>query len=144
MIDIHAASREWKNDGNWVIAPAGLAWIKEGARARIGEWARIGEGASIGEWASIGAQASIGAGARIGDKSSGAIDLGFAEGYRKCIAEVDGVAYIGAGCRWFTLADAIKHWSLKEGRDITNCLMMSAIHIAAIKGWASSHDEVLA
>jgi hypothetical protein len=120
MIDIHAASREWKNDGNWVIAPAGLAWIKEGARASIGE------------------------GARIGDKSSGAIDLGFAEGYRKCIAEVDGVAYIGAGCRWFTLADAIKHWSSKEGRDITNCLMMSAIHIAAIKGWASSHDEVLA
>jgi hypothetical protein len=74
-------------------------------------------------------------------KSSGAIDLGFADGYRKCIAEIDGVAYIGAGCRWFTLDAAIKHWSNKDGRVLTMCLMMAAVHIAAVKGWAHSHDE---
>lgn len=117
MISLDEATKDWAVDGIWKIAPSGLAWIAEGARARIGEWARIGEGA------------------RIGDKSTDAVDIGWADGYRKCIAQVDGVAYIGAGCRWFTLAEAIAHWSNKPDRELTMCLMQSAIFIAGLRGW---------
>ena len=126
MISLDEATKDWVQDGIWKIAPAGLDWIEEGARA------------SIGEGASIGARASIGEGARIGDKSHEAIDLGWADGYRKCIAQIDGVAWIGAGCRWFTLHDALAHWSKKENREVTMCLMQSAISIAKLKGW--SHE----
>ena len=114
----------WAKDGVWKIAPAGLPWIAEGSRASIGELASIGERASIGAWASIGPQ------------SSDAIDLGHADGYRKCIAQVQGVAYIGAGCRWFTLAEALEHWSTHaKDRRLTMCLMQSAVAIADLKGW---------
>ena len=114
--------------------------IGEGARigegTRIGEWARIGEGASIGKVASIGEGTRIGEWARIGDKSSDAVDLGWADGYRKCIAQVNGVAYIGAGCHWFTLAQAIAHWQSKaDKRELTLCLLESAKCIALLRGW---------
>ena len=166
MILIEEVSRNWERDGKWRIAPAGLAWIAEGHRiivgnyARIGDYARIGNGARIGNDAligddaligngaligndaRIGNRASIGDGARIGNDASEAIDIGFADGFRKCIANVKGVAYIGAGCRWFTLDEAIKHWeSHDENRDLTLCLMQSAIHIARLKGWAFSEAE---
>ena len=136
MILIEEVSRNWEREGEWRIAPAGLAWIAVGHRIIIGNYARIGDDASIGNYARIGN------GARIGDGASEAIDLGFADGFRKCIANVNGVAYIGAGCRWFTLDEAIKHWeSHDENRDLTLCLMQSAIHIAGLKGWAFSDDD---
>ena len=105
-----------------------------GDGARIGAWARIGEGARIGEWARIGERAAI------GPKSSDAVDLGWADGYRKCVAQVDGVAYIGAGCRWFTLDSAIAHWAAAPAgtRDLTRCLLQSASHIAGLRGWRTS------
>ena len=118
MILIEEVSRYWKRDGEWRIAPACFAWIAEGHRIIIGDGASIGNGASE------------------------AIDLGFADGFRKCLANVNGVAYIGAGCRWFTLDGAIKHWeSHDENRDLTLCLMQSAIHIARLKGWAFSEAD---
>ena len=124
MILIEEVSRNWEREGEWRIAPAGLAWIAGGHRIIIGDDARIGNYA------------------RIGDGASEAIDLGFADGFRKCIANVKGVAYIGAGCRWFTLDEAIKHWeSHDKNRDLTLCLMQSAIHIARLKGWAFSDDD---
>ena len=130
MILIEEVSRYWKRDGEWRIAPACFAWIAEGHRIIIGDGARIGDDASIGN------------GARIGNCASEAIDLGFADGFRKCLANVNGVAYIGAGCRWFTLDGAIKHWeSHDENRDLTLCLMQSAIHIARLKGWAFSEAD---
>ena len=149
MTNLEEFSRGWERDGEWRVAPAGVAFIacgariwvgvaanarakaaSIGARARIGAWARIGARARIGDDASIGAWASIGA------SSSDAIDLGFADGYHKCIAQVDGVAYIGAGCRWFTLAAALKHWGEHpEDRNLTMCLMQGAIAIAGYKGW---------
>ena len=108
-----------------------------GGGARIGEGASIGGGASIGRGASIGEDASIGEGASIGPNSVGAIDLGSVDGYRKCIAQINGVAYIGAGCRWFPLAKALHHWgNHAEDRRLTMCLMQSAVAIAALKGWA--------
>ena len=75
---------------------------------------------------------------RLGDRALDPIDIGYADGYRKCVCNVSGVAYIGAGCRWFCLADALEHWSDRDDRDMTNCLMMAAIHIAVVKGW--SHE----
>ncbi len=113
-----------------------------GSRTHIGSDARIGSRPPIGSDARLGAGAHIGDDARIGAGASEAIDLGFADGFRKCIANVNGVAYIGAGCRWFALAEAIKHWeSHDENRDLTLCLMQSAIHIAGLKGWAFSEAD---
>ena len=130
MILIEEVSRNWERDGKWRIAPAGVAWIAEGHRIIVGNDARIGNYARIGD------------GARIGNDASEAIDIGFADGFRKCIANVKGVAYVGAGCRWFTLDEAIKHWeSHDENRDLTLCLMQSAIHIARLKGWAFSEAD---
>ena len=184
MTRIEEISRKWERDGDWRIAPAGLAWIAEGHQIIVGDYASIGDGSSIGNYtrlgyyASIGNNTSIGDGTRIGDGTSignytsigdgtsignntsigdgtrigddtsigdGAsevIDLGYADGFRKCIANVHGVAYIGAGCHWFTLAEAIKHWeSHDKNRDLTLCLMQAAIHIAGLKGWAFSEAE---
>ena len=142
MIRIEEISRDWERDGEWRNAPAGLTWIAEGHRVIVGNYASIGSYARIGNDASIDRYASIGDGATIGNDASEVIDLGFADGYRKCIANVKGVAYIGAGCRWFTLAEAIEHWeSHDEDRDLTLCLMQSAIHIAGLKGWAFSETE---
>jgi NDP-sugar pyrophosphorylase family protein len=155
-----------KDEYGWQIAPIGLDWIDGGEGAHIGEWARIGEGARIGagahigewarigarahigagahigEWARIGARAHIGAGAhigewaRIGEGARNPVDIGWADGYRKCIAEVDGVAYIGAGCRWFTLDDALAHWgNHNEDRTMTLALLESAKAIANAKSW---------
>jgi hypothetical protein len=102
----------------------GNASAQHRARARIGEWASIGE-----------ARASI------GGNSTDAIDLGWADGYRKCICQVKGVAYIGAGCRWFTLDDAMAHWSNKPDREITMCLMMAALHIVYLRGWKTGENK---
>ena len=87
------------------------------------------------EGASIGERARIGEWARIGEGASDPIDLGSHEGYRKVIAQVDGVAYIGAGCRWFTLTEAASHWENRDDRPITKAMLVFAREIARIKGW---------
>ena len=66
MIFIGEATRDWKRDGDWRIAPAGLDWIDEGHRVIVDGHASIGDGVRIGSYASIGSDASIGDGARIG------------------------------------------------------------------------------
>jgi hypothetical protein len=46
------------------------------------------------------------------------------------------VAYISAGCRWFTLSEAIAHWSNHaKDRRHTVCLLESAKAIATMRGW---------
>ena len=115
MIDLNKVTASWmKSEDGWLIAPKGLAWIGEGNHLKIGNECRLG------------------------DRALDPIDIGYADGYRKCVCNVSGVAYIGAGCRWFCLADALEHWSDRDDRDMTNCLMMAAIHIAVVKGW--SHE----
>ena len=179
VIEIGSIAAKWpKDDRGWSIAPAGLSWIAEGARVRIGDNSSIGNGSILGDGSSIGANSrigdnssigdgsrigngsivgkdshvgdnsilgdgsSIGDGSRIGNGSSigndasWARDIGFADGYRKCIANVHGVAYIGAGCRWFTLAAALRHWDNKQDRIETMCLMQSAIFLAGYHGLA--------
>jgi len=48
---------------------------------------------------------------------------------------VDGVAYIGAGCQWFTLAAAQRHWADRGSRALTRALLLAAAQIARVKGW---------
>lgn len=46
------------------------------------------------------------------------------------------MAWIGAGCRWFTLAEALKHWGAHdEDRSLTLCLMQAAKAVADLRGW---------
>ena len=115
--------------------------VKIGAWATIGDRSKIGDSVTIGDRSKIGDCATIGDSVTLGDDSSDVVDLGFADGYRKCIAQVKGIAYIGAGCRWFTLDEALKHWGNHEqNRDLTMCLMQSAVAIAGLKGWAGEAD----
>jgi hypothetical protein len=129
--DIGEITATWKKDEyGWQIAPSNLTWIKAGARVRVGEGARIDEGAIIAKETRIGERAYI------GPRACNPVDIGSADGSRKCIAEVDGVAYIGADCWWFTLDDALEHWgNHPEDRTMTLALLESAKAIANLKGW---------
>ena len=154
-----------KDEDGWSVAPAGLSWIKEGYRVVIGNKVSIGEdvtinnrvildnGVIIGDRVKIGKRVimnncvKIGCGANIGDdaviRDNVAISnyakfvksFGFADGYEKHLYNVNAVAYIQAGCRWFTLSDAIKHWgNHSDDRNETLYLMVSAITSATELG----------
>ena len=177
VINLSKITTSWDKDLNgWSIAPAGISWVKEGYRIRVGDKCIIGDGCTLGNgcklgngctlgWCTLGDGCTLGNGCRIEDgcrlgngctlgngcrigeghrlgeectlgaNATDPIDLGFVDGYRRCIANVDGVAYIGAGCRWFTLQDAIKHWERREDRALTRVLMEYAKAIANHKGW---------
>lgn len=148
----HIDTKDWVIDGAWKIAPAGLSWIAEGSKIQVGYGATIGYSVTIGDRVTIGRFATIGAcatiracaaignNATIGDHTEESFEVGFADGYIKTICMVKGVAYIGAGCRWFTLAEALIHWKT-PGREMTMCLMQSAIAIAILKGWRFDNDS---
>ena len=54
----------------------------------------------------------------------------FCDGYHKTLFSVYGVAWILAGCRWFTLADAKKHWGGRKDRVFTRASLHSAVALA--------------
>lgn len=125
---MHELIQGWKIEViagvEWRVSP-GVPWCAAGFRVRIAASARIGVGARIGEGASIGE------GARIGMNATFIADLGSFEGYRKVICSLEGIAYIGAGCRWFTLAEAKKHWNArKPDRAITHAMLSVATVIS--------------
>ena len=122
--------------GNWATIGNGATI---GDNAKIGHYTKIGYYATIGDGATIGDWAAIGDNAKIGNGTEEFIEIGRADGYIKIICMVKGVAYIGAGCRWFTLAEALIHWKT-PGREMTMCLMQSAIAIATLKGWRFDND----
>lgn len=134
MIDLSEIVQQWPEVDGWHISP-GVEWCAAGNRVRIGARVRICDEAVIGDGAKIGNGAKIGYGAKIGDGAIFIADIGAADGHRKCISAVDGVAYIGAGCRWFTLADALKHWgNHPKDRRATMCLMEAAKAFADLRG----------
>ena len=91
-----------------------------GERAQIGSHSSIGPGTEIDEGAYIGAKSRIGDSAHIYHNAVFVHDLGFTDGWRKCLVTVDGVYYIDAGCRHFTMAEALAHWGdHEENRRIT-------------------------
>ena len=60
------------------------------------------------------------------------------EGWPKTLVDLDGVAYILAGCRWFTLADARKHWKERSDRTLTYALLEGAAAVAKLWGLTES------
>jgi NDP-sugar pyrophosphorylase family protein len=101
-----------------------------GNRARIGAHCRIRNDVRISEKTQLGSYSYVGAFA------TDPVDIGCADGWRKIVAGVNGIAHIGAGCRWFTLARAIQHWSNHaEDRSHTLALLESAKAIAKLKNW---------
>ena len=159
LINISEIAATWPVKDGWKIAPAGLAWIAEGSRiqlgvnclldtgCRLGNWCRLGDWCRLGNWCRLGDECRLGNSCRLGnwcrlgdecvlDKGAAdPIDLGFTDGYRKVIAQVQGVAYIGAGCRWFTLEEAQEHWQHRGDRALTRCALEAAKAIATAKGW---------
>ena len=152
-INISEIAATWPVKDGWKIAPAGLAWIAEGSRiqlgvnclldtgSRLGDWCRLGDSCRLGDWCRLGDECVLGNSCRLGDScvldkgAADPIDLGFTDGYRKVIAQVQGVAYIGAGCRWFTLEEAQEHWQHRGDRALTRCALEAAKAIATAKGW---------
>ncbi len=125
MIDLTAEVRKWPVVDDWSIAPAGLSWVTAGARLRVGTDCQIGADCRLGD------------GCRLGDNAADPIDLGVTDDFRKCLAFVDGVPYIGAGCRWFTLDAAIQHWTNhSEDRRATRAQMAYAQALVALRGGA--------
>ena len=64
--------------------------------------------------------------------------FGSCDMYSRIVCQVDDVAYIGAGCRWFTLAEARRHWGAyaNGARDLALCLLEGAANIARLRGWS--------
>ena len=121
--------------GNRVLANGAVikpdVAIRQGAV--IGPGAVIGRGAVIGPDASIEQDATIGQGARIERHARWIACVGFADGYYKDLCAVGDVAYIGAGCRWFTLGEALRHWgNHPEDRRATMALMEGAKALATL------------
>ncbi len=119
--------------------------------ARLHGAARVYENAHVYENAQVCDDARVYGGARVRgaarvlcDVPGGALEFGthqwvavwcVADGYSKLICEIDGVAWIGAGCRWFTLADAIRHWATRtDDRKETIALLQGAIALADQRG----------
>ena len=91
----------------------------------------LANGAVIEQDARIGQGAVIGQCARVGPNARWIACVGFADGYYKDLCAVGDVAYIGAGCRWFTLGEALRHWGdHEEDRQDTLDLMQAAVAIA--------------
>ena len=104
-----------------------------GQDAVIEQDARIGQYAVIEQDARIGQGAVIGQGARVGPNARWIACVGFADGYYKDLCAVGDVAYIGAGCRWFTLGEALRHWGdHEEDRRATMALMEGAKALAKL------------
>lgn len=102
----------------------------------LGEGCVIEKSCIIGEKCKLLKRTNLGSHICVGANATDVIDLGLVEGFRKCIASVDGVAYIGSGCRWFCLRDAIEHWKDRRDRSLTRAIMKAAEEIARIKQWS--------
>lgn len=103
--------------------------FRAGCNCTIGDYCIVGDNFTAPE------SFVVGNNFRAGDNATGIAFLGITDGYAKSMSEVNGVAYIGAGCRWFTLENALLHWGThEENRDMTLCLLESAKAIAKLKG----------
>ena len=141
--------------GEHNLAHEGDCWVH--GDALVHEAARVYENAQVYENAHVYIGAQVYGDARVYgdalvrgdarvlcDVPGGALKFGthqwvavwcVANGYGKLICEIDGVAWIGAGCRWFTLADAIRHWTTHtDDRKETIALLQVAIALADQRG----------
>ena len=109
--------------------------VLDGKHIKLGAYVKLGIGVKLGNGVKLGDGVKLGNGVTLGIGVTEVIDLGHCEGWRKALACVDGVAYIAAGCRWFTLSEAVRHWADRGDRPLTRALMIAAVKIAEIKGW---------
>jgi hypothetical protein len=161
MIEVN--TKGWAVDAfGWSIAPTGLSWVHAGSRVTLGNYVRLGDRVMLGDDVTLGNRVTLGNGVRLGNdvtlgdgvrlggyvklgddvrlgdyatvrRGEAIADIGCADGYRKCLSQLDGVAYVSAGCRDFTLAQALKHWDVPTRRD-TFALLQSAVALAANRG----------
>ena len=152
MINISREVRSWEIDGGWPVSP-GVSWCAKGYKIKVGNRVRIGDRVSIGDEARIGfnveihsgacigtaarvlSEAWVGGYALVGAGSTFVADIGTSDGYSKALCSLDGVAYIGSGCRWLTINAAAERWgNHDEDRSMALCLLESAKAIANLKG----------
>ena len=57
----------WEVFGGWSVAPAGLDWIKEGYRIKVGANCTIGDECTFGNYCRFGNWCNLGAGCTFGD-----------------------------------------------------------------------------
>ena len=114
----------------------------------LGDCCKLGNNCMLGDYCRLGYKCSLGYGCTLGNictlgpNATDPIDLGVTDGYRKCICNVGGVAYIGAGCRWFNLRAALKHWGSHTGdRRMSVAQMTYAKSIAELKGWSINEGD---
>ena len=99
----------------------------------VGDLFLAGNNFKAGRWFTAGDRFRAADDLMAWDYATGIACIGYADGYWKYLLAVDGVAYIGSGCRWFTLRNAIKHWSRHpEDRRATLALMESAKALAKL------------
>ncbi len=66
------------------------------------------------------------------------LTLTYCESYPKTLVAVNGVAYILAGCQFFTLAAARKHWADRQDRPITRAMLVGIAAVA--KDWGLTEE----
>jgi hypothetical protein len=111
----------WGGDwlgGNWL----GGTWL--GGYWRGGDW--LGGDWLGGDWR----------GGKVNEIEGAKVIITFAhcDGWPKTLVDVNGEAWILAGCRWFNFADARKHWAGREDRIMTRALLHGAYHLAKHMG----------
>lgn len=68
--------------------------------------------------------------------------FGSCDNYSRCLVQIGGVAWVGAGCRWFTLTDAIEHWSNHDKDRATALILLEgAKAIADRKNWSYEESD---
>ena len=133
MQNLSEIVKQWPVVNGWSVAPKAFPFCKKGNRLIVlGNWAKVGNGAKIGN------EATIGDAAKIGDWATDPINLGFADGFSVHLAQVGGVAFIGGGCKWLNIEDAIAYVTGRPERAEMLDRVLYAATIADRKGWRRS------
>ena len=70
----------------------------------------------------------------------GAIDCGTPDGWRIVIVRHDDDIRIAAGCRWFTLREAVAHWEGFGDRKRTRATLDYIRALCAVEGWETGEN----
>ena len=82
-----------------------------GNRVKLGYGVKLGNRVTLGNWVTLGNRVELGYGVKMGDGVNQAVALGYdARQFALVVALQDGVVMFGAGCHWFTIAEARDHW----------------------------------
>ena len=133
MQNLSEIVKVWPVIRGWSVAPEDFPFCKKGTRLLV-----QGDDATIGNGVKIGNDATIGNYATIGDYAMDSVNLGFANGFAVHLAQVDGVAFIGGGCKWFNISEAVAYVIDRPERAEMLDRVLYAATIADRKGWRRS------